>query len=439
MSYFKNGIFILFACTALLTLSAMGGWLWATAETRPSREGGNPAAVGVQSVEFVAVQNKNQPLYWYDPMVPQQHFDKPGKSPFMDMALIPKYAEAESEGKAAGVKINSVAEQNLGVRLASVTRIALRSQVEATGILGFNERDVAIVQSRTSGFVERVWPLAPGDLVKAGQPLVEMLVPEWAAAQVELLAIATIHDAALLDAARDRLRFLGMPESLIRAVEKSGKPHPRYRLQAPMDGVVETLDVRLGMTIASGQTLVRINGLRTVWLEVALPEALAESVQIGAQAKVRLTAFPAEVISGRVTSIVPVLNAATRSLRIRVELDNADGQLRPGLSAQVTLQSNRDETGLTVPIEAILRTGKRALLMLVGEKGAFVPTEVRLGSEIGDRTVIVAGVREGQQVVASGQFLLDSEASLLGIVPDGLDGVDAEMEMEMKAKTGARP
>lgn len=412
MSHFKSGIFILAMGAGLLAAGAVAGWWWAKHGDRMVME-----AETQPSAPMVA-EKKEKVLYWYDPMVPQQRFEKPGKSPFMDMELVPKYAAAESA--MAGVKIDPVVTQNLGVRLANVAPIALATQIEATGILGLNEREVALVQSRAAGFVERVWPLAPGDVVKAGQPLAELFVPEWAAAQAELLAVAAAHDASLLAAARERLRLLGMPVGLIREVEQNGR-HQNYIVTAPIGGLVSVLDVRLGMTLTSGQSLVRINGLSTVWLEVSVPEALAGAVQVGAETAVRFTAFPGQLMSGAVATIVPVLKGATRSLVLRVELDNSDGRLRPGLSAQVTLKSNSAKTALAVPTEAILRTGKRALLMVVGETGAFVPTEVRLGPEIGDRTVIVDGVSAGQQVVASGQFLLDSEASLLGIVPQALD------------------
>lgn len=360
-----------------------------------------------------AAQQEQQVLYWYDPMVPQQHFDKPGKSPFMDMELVPKYAD--EGGETAGVKIDPAVTQNLGVRLAKVTRIPLATQIEATGIIGFNERDVAVVQTRSSGFVERVWPLAPGDVVKAGQPLVELLTPEWSAAQHELLAVKTSGDETLIAAARERLRLLGMTESSIREVEQRGAVRSRFTIGAPIAGVIQSLDVRSGMTLMAGQGVVRINGLGTVWLDVAVPETMASAVREGAVAQVHLAAFPEQIFKGRVTAILPVLNDTTRTLRVRIELPNRDGRLKPGLSAQITLTSSDETTALAVPTEAIIRTGKRALVMVAADQNRFTPVEVTLGGEVGNHTVIASGVSEGQQVVASGQFLIDSEASLRGI------------------------
>lgn len=388
-------------CAALLALGATAGWWWSQ-RSMASMSMGTSAPTGTQA----------KVLYWYDPMYPQQKFDKPGKSPYMDMALVPKYADRD--GESAGVKIDPSITQNLGMRLAPVGKISLASQIDATGVIGFNERDLAVVQSRASGFVERVAPLAPGDVVKAGQPLVDVQVPEWLAAQHEFLTLQSVGEPALLAAARDRLRSLGMSDSVIHVLESTGQPQARFTITAPIDGVIQSLDVRNGMTLMTGQALVRINGLSTVWLEAAVPEALAAQVQLGARATAVVASVDVPVL-GKVASIVPVLNDASRSLRVRVEFPNAKGQLRPGQSAQVTIGNASKESALAVPTEAVIRTGKRSLVMVATGGGQYAPVEVALGREIGDRTVIKSGLTEGQQVVVSGQFLLDSEASLKGI------------------------
>lgn len=385
------------AAVGLLLVGAGGGWWWAS-QTRG------------QSAPPESSQAKV--LYWYDPMVPQQHFDKPGKSPFMDMELVPRYAE--EAGPAAGVRIDPAVQQNLGVRLATVERVPLASRIDAAGVLGFNERDVAIVQSRAAGFVEKVWPLAPGDRVRAGDPLVELLVPEWAVGEQELLVARQSGDASLLQAARDRLRLLGIDAAEIQRLEVSGAAQSKFIVRAPISGVVQTLDLRVGMTLAVGQTLLRINGLDSVWMEVAVPEAVAGSIRVGDRAEVHRADRGAASIDGRVGALLPALNDATRTLRVRVELANRSGDLRPGQSAQVTLTGGSRQDGLAVPTEAVIRTGKRALVMLA-EQGGFRPVEVVLGQEMGDRTVITSGLTEGQKIVASGQFLLDSEASLRGL------------------------
>lgn len=395
----KNTIYAILTATALLSLGVMIGWWFARPVANDSNSGGG-------------MQTEAKPLYWYDPMYPQQRFDQPGKSPFMDMELVPKYADAG--GAAAGVKIDAAITQNLGVRLSKVVRISMSSQLQASGIIVLNERDVANLQSRSSGFVERVWPLAPGDIVQAGQPLVEFLVPDWAAAQHEFLALRSTKDQELLAAARDRLRALGMPEETISALEKSSVVQTRYTVKAPISGVIESLDVRAGMTVMAGQPLARINGLSTVWLEVAVPEAYAGVVKIGNAVTVNLAGGQAS-LTGRVSSVVPTLQDVSRSIRVRVELPNRDGRLKPGMTAQVKLQNESAKTALSVPTEAVIRTGKRALVMVADGKGHFLPVEVEIGSEIGNNMIISSGLIEGQEIVASGQFLIDSEAKLSGI------------------------
>ncbi len=396
---------ILPAAAALFVAGAGGGWWWARhGDSQPAKAESRQAGV----------------LYWYDPMVPQQHFDKPGKSPFMDMELVPRYAH--EEGPEAGVQIAPGVQQNLGMRLASVERIALVSRIDASGVLGFNERDVAVVQSRAAGFVQRVWPLAPGDRLRVGDPLVELLVPEWAAAEREFLAIRSSGDVGLVEVARDRLRLLGMDSDEIKRLETSGVAQPHFVLRAPISGVVQTLDLRVGMSLTAGETLLRIGGLDSVWLEVAVPEALAGSVRVGDHAQVQLADRGGLSFEGRVSALLPALNDATRTLRVRVELTNREGRLRPGQSAQVTLSTASQGEALAVPTEAVIRTGKRAVVMLA-EQGSFRPMEVTLGQEVGARTVIAGGLTEGQQIVASGQFLLDSEASLRGLaLPATEDG-----------------
>lgn len=358
-------------------------------------------------------------LYWYDPMYPQQKFDKPGKSPFMDMQLVPRYASGE-EGSAT-VSIDPGLSQNLGLRVAPVSRGTFTSSLDVSGVLGFNERDVAVIQARTNGFVERVYARAPGDVLTAGTALADILVPEWTAAQSEFLALRRSGDADLIAAARQRLRLTGMPASLIAQVERSGKVQSELTVTSPLGGVLQALDVRAGMTVASGETLARVNGLNSVWLAVAVPESQTGSVAVGQAVEARLPAFPGRVFNGTVSAILPDTNPDSRTLRVRVELTNADGRLRPGMTAQVRLNRSTGQDSLSVPSEAVIRTGKRALVMLAEDAGHYRPVEVRLGQESDGRTVILEGLAEGQSVVTSGQFLLDSEASLKGIVAEPLE------------------
>ena len=386
-----------------IAVGAGGGYWFA-------RQYGDMAAHGSTS----KAGSHAQVLYWYDPMVPQHRFDRPGKSPFMDMDLVPRYAN--QDGDAAAISIDAGVTQNLGVRLAMVRRGPLASRIDAVGVLEYNARDVALVQTRADGFVERVYRHAPGDLIEKGAPLADLLIPEWAAAQEEYLALRRAGDAALLDAARQRLRLAGMPTSTISRLERSGKIDATISVNAPLAGVLQELEVREGMTLAAGASLARINGLDSVWLEVAVPEAQSAGIHVGQQAAARLPALPGQVIEGEVSAVLPEASAASRTLRVRVQLPNPEGRLRPGLTAQVTLAGSETAAVLLVPSEAVIRTGRRALVMLAEAGGRYRPVEVETGRESGSHTAILRGLEEGQQVVASGQFLLDSEASLRGIV-----------------------
>lgn len=357
---------------------------------------------------------ERQALYWYDPMYPQQKFDKPGKSPFMDMQLVPQYASGA--GDPAALNIDPGVTQNLGLRLATVNRGALDVTLDVSAVVGFNERNVAVVQARTNGFVERIYGLAPSDVLSANAPLADVLVPDWAAAQTEFLALKAQGDAALLAAARQRLRLTGMPPRIIAQVERSGKVQPYVTITSPIGGVLQELNLRNGMTFTTGETLARVNGLSSVWLAVAVPESQAGSLRTGQTVEAQFPAFPGKTFAGKVSTILPETNPDSRTLRVRVELPNPNGQLRPGLTAQVRLRSTGERSVLWVPSEAVIRTGRRALVMRAEGSGHYRPVEVQLGQETDGKTAIAKGLEEGQKVVASGQFLLDSEASLKGIV-----------------------
>jgi membrane fusion protein, copper/silver efflux system len=354
-------------------------------------------------------------LYYYDPMFPNQKFDQPGKSPFMDMELVPKYADGGGGSEAApGVAVDPSARQSLGIRVVAAETGSLAATLDVTGTVDFNQRDFAIVQARSGGFVERVYRLAPGDVIRAGAPIADVQSPEWGGAQTEYLSVKRLGRPELSAAARQRLRLMGMPEGVIAQVDRSGRTSGTVTVRAPIGGVVQTLSARAGVTLAEGQTLAEISGLGTVWLNAALPEVQAGTVQIGQRANAKLTAFPGETFAGRVVAILPTAAADSRTLTARVELANRGGRLRPGMFATVALGGDA-KPALLVPSEAVTRTGTRTIVMLEMGDGRYHPAEVETGREGGGKTEILRGLAAGEKVVASGQFLLDSEASLTGI------------------------
>jgi Cu(I)/Ag(I) efflux system membrane fusion protein len=389
----------------LLGSAAVGYWIARSGSSESRQMSAMPSGEAGRKV-----------LYWYDPMVPNQHFARPGKSPFMDMQLVAQYADEGRGALAPGIRIDPAIVQNLGVRFTNVERSALSEPIEAVGSLSFNQRDVAVIQARTSGFVARVYARAPGDVVARGAPIVDLLVPEWAGAQAEFLALLQSSDHPLIDAARQRLVLLGMSPELIAQIESTRAQQTTITLRAPLAGVIETLDIRAGMTVSAGAAIAKIDGLGSVWIEAAIPEVQAGRTRTGRRVQVRLSAFPGEMFSGRVISLLPEANMDTRTVRVRIELPNAGGRLRPGMFAQVRLESGDQTPVLSVASEAIIRTGARSVVIAAAENGRFIPTEVRTGSDAAGRTVILEGLTEGQKVVSSGQFLIDSEASLKGVL-----------------------
>jgi Cu(I)/Ag(I) efflux system membrane fusion protein len=379
-----------------------------------------------------AKEGERQVLYWYDPMYPQHKFDQPGKSPFMDMPLIPKYAD---EAAGAGVKIDPTLAQNLGMRLATVERQTMSTGVSAVATVGFNERDVAIVQARTGGFVERVYARAPGDVIRAGAALADVLVSEWAGAQAEFLAVKATGDAELTAAARERLRLLGMSEAQIARVERSGQLSAVVTITVPISGVIQELGVRAGMSVTPGMTLARINGLRTVWLEAAVPEVHAAMLVAGRPVEARFAAYPGEVFEGKIAAVLPEADRDTRTLRVRMEFRNPGQRLKAGMFAQVTIAGESKEA-LMVPIDAIIRTGKRALAFVSEQPGQFTPVEVEVGQEMDGKLTVLSGLEEGQQVAISGQFLIDSEASLSGLTQRMGAGSTAAGDTNTRAAAG---
>jgi membrane fusion protein, copper/silver efflux system len=378
----------------------------------------SPAAAAAPAQGTAAADTSGRRvLYWHDPMVPGHRFDKPGKSPFMDMDLVPVYAD---EGDATGgVAISPRVQQNLGVRIAEAALAEVAPAVQAVGTVAYNERDVALVQARANGFLEKLHVRAPLDRVARGQPLAELYVPEWVAVQEEYLVAARLSDpslAAMRDGALQRMRLAGMSEEQIQRVVQGGKVQARMTLVSPIGGVVSELSAREGMTVMAGAPLFRINGLGTIWVNAEVPESLAAHVRPGNAVEARAAAFPGRAFKGKVSAILPEVNAATRTLKARVELGNPGGELVPGMFVNVDFAAAAKRQVLTVPSEAVIQTGKRTVVVVAeaGEDGKqhFRPAEVEAGAEANGRTEIRKGLTAGERVVVSGQFLIDSEANL---------------------------
>ncbi len=378
--------------------------------TAPSNAG-NPAAPERPTV------SAKLPLYWHDPMFPQQKFDKPGKSPFMDMQLVPVYPEGEADQ--GQVSISSRVAQNLGVRTAKVVHGALGRRIEAVGSVAYNERDVAVVQARSNGYLEKLYVRATLDPVHQGQALAALYVPDWVAAQEEFLTAkqlavqsAKLDLGGLLDGARQRMRLAGMSDAQMRLVDTTGQVQARLTITAPQSGVVTELAAREGMTVLAGAALFRINGLDTVWVNAEVPEAQAGSLTPDSAVTARAAAYPGQAFTGKVGALLPEVNLATRTLTARIELANPQTLLKPGMFVTLSFAPMEDAESLLVPSEAIIQTGTRAVVIVADGSGKFSPVAVEVGREGGGQTEIRQGLTVDQTVVVSGQFLIDSEASM---------------------------
>jgi membrane fusion protein, copper/silver efflux system len=370
------------------------------------------SALGAAKAGDIDPQTGKRILYWHDPMVPAQRFDHPGKSPFMDMQLVPVEEGADGSGT---IQISSRVQQNLGVRTAQVTRGTLDRPIVATATVGYDEQDLVLVPARANGFVERLLVRATLDPVRQGQPLADLYVPDWIAAQEEYLAVKGLKSPGagdLLEGARQRMRLAGMTDDLIRAFEAGGKVQTHFTVTAPIAGVISELSTRQGATVMSGAPLFRINGLATVWINAEIPESFGEQIHAGDAVKARVPALPGTVFRGKVDAVLPHVDPANRTLTARVQLANPNAQLVPGMFVTAQFANGAPRDVLLVPSEAVIETGTRRVVIVAEGEGRFRPVNVEIGAEGDGQTEIRSGLMAGQTVVVSGQFLLDSEASL---------------------------
>lgn len=403
-TFVKKAIALVIAGVALV----LGGYWAGSHETSKSE--------GVEKTDNASADPKSgkKVLYWHDPMVPATKFDKPGKSPFMDMQLVPVYADA---GEDAGVKISPSLQQNLGIRLAEVRRIESKDTLELVGTTQFDESIAEVVQSRVTGYIDHLYTRSPMQRVKRGEPIASMFVPDWIAPQEEYLALKQSGNESLVNAARQRMRAMSIPDALVAQAERTGKAQNHLTLTSPVSGVVSELGVRDGAMVSPGMSVAKVSGTSKVWLLAEVPEALINSARAGMAVSATTSADPLRKYTGQVREILPGVSTATRTVQARLELDNKDGSLLPGQLMRIELSASAPVSRLVIPSEAIITSGKRSVVLVAGGNNSMRPVVVTLGRENAGDTEITSGLSEGQKVVASGQFLIDSEANLKGILP----------------------
>ncbi len=351
-----------------------------------------------------------QPLYWVAPMDPNYRRDKPGKSP-MGMDLIPVYQQAGTDAGPGTIRISPDVVNNLGVRTATVESRLRNTEIKTVGYVKYDEDQLIHIHPRVEGWIEILYVKAAGDPVSKGQALYELYSPQLVNAQEELILAMNRNSSRLLKAAEDRLRALQISDAFIKTLKKTGRVRQTMTFYAPQSGVVDNLNIREGFYVKPGTTLMSIGNLNRVWVEAEVYERQASLVKTGLPVTMTLDYLPGRKWEGKVGYVYPTLDAKTRTAGVRLRFENSDGLLKPNMFAQVTIHEQSNAKALMIPREAVIRTGKQDRVVIALGEGRFKSIGVGLGS-IGDEYVeVVHGLKEGEEVVTSAQFLLDSESS----------------------------
>ncbi|WP_339864756.1 efflux RND transporter periplasmic adaptor subunit [Paremcibacter congregatus] len=369
-----------------------------------------------QPAEITQNQNpasaEKEPLYWVAPMDPNYKRDKPGKSP-MGMDLIPVYEDG-GNGPDTGpgtIKISPEVMNNLGVRTAVAEVSQLHSEIKTVGYVQYDEDKLVHIHPRVEGWIERLYVKAAGDPVKKGQPLYEIYSPELVNAQEEFVLALDRKNPRLLQAAEERLKALRLPEDTINALKKTRNVKQAITIFAPQSGVVDNLNIREGFFVKPGTTLMSVGTLDQVWVEAEIFERQASQVKEALPVTMSLDYLPGKEWRGTVDYIYPTLDAKTRTLKVRLRFDNQNDELKPNMFAQVVIHAETAEESLLVPKEAVIRSGSFDRLVLALDNGRYKSVKVKIGRVDDQFAEILSGVKAGESVVASAQFLLDSESS----------------------------
>jgi Cu(I)/Ag(I) efflux system membrane fusion protein len=357
----------------------------------------------------VAMQAEKKVLYWVAPMDPNYRRDKPGKSP-MGMDLVPVYADANAS--VSSVTIAPEVVQNLGVRTHKAERTRLWRGIDTVGYVDYDESKVSHIHLRTEGWIEKLAVRSEGERVKKGDRLFDLYSPELVNAQEEFVTALSSGNKGLIRASKERLSALGISNSQIDELQKSKQVRQRISVFASQDGVVTSLPVREGMFVKPEMRVMSLGDLSSVWLLAEVFERQAEWVRRGQPAEVRLSYIPGRTWDGKVEYIYPSLDPKTRTLKVRLRFDNPDESLKPNMYANVRLFGGAKDNVIAIPIEGLIRTGREDRVIIALGQGRFEARKVTAGIESGDYVEIIQGVNAGDDIVVSGQFLIDSEASM---------------------------
>jgi Cu(I)/Ag(I) efflux system membrane fusion protein len=383
-----------------------------------------------RSSDAAATTDPGQPLYYRHPHDPNRTSPVPKKDE-MGMDYIPVYPDAAGPE----VRISPAVINNLGVRTQAATLATPERRAATVGYVMYDERRMEQVQPRAEGWIEGLELRAVGEPVRAGQRLFTLYSPTLESAQQEYLDALRIGNRDLIDASRERLRALGLEAGSTERLARGGRASGRVAFHAPISGVVTELAVREGAMVTPSMTVLTITELGSLWVIAEVPESQAAWVRAGTAAELRLPSLPGEAFSGRVDYVYPDLNVETRTLRARVVLEKPPAGIRPNMLANVTLVGEAGAPAVTVPRNALIRSGSEDRVVVALGQGRFAPRRVVAGPETGNRVVIREGLAVGEVVVVAGQFLLDSEANLRA----GLERLSSEAPQETPSAPVAPP
>lgn len=379
-------------------------------------------------------QEKGEILYWRAPMDPTYISDKPGKSP-MGMDLVPVYEGKEGIG-AGNILIDPTTVQNMGIRTTIVERKDLTKKIRTVGTITYNEQKLHAVNSKISGWIEDLVVNFTGQYVEKGQPMLAIYSPELVSAQQEyLLAINNLNQLknspfediqqsaeSLLNSTRHRLENWDIPTEDIEKIEQRGSITKTMTLVAPSSGIVVHKNAVEGTFIKEGMNLYQIANLSSVWVDVNVYEYEVPWIELNQPATMELSYIPGKTYRGKVVFIYPYLNDKTRTLKVRLEFPNPHLELKPDMYTDITIEARIDSQTLVIPSESVIRTGKRNLVFVQRDQGKFEPREIKIGAE-GEQGLVkvISGLFEGEHIVTSGQFLLDSESNAQEAIKKMLD------------------
>ncbi|MFT6310610.1 MAG: Cu(I)/Ag(I) efflux system membrane fusion protein [Porticoccus sp.] len=349
-----------------------------------------------------------KPSYWVAPMDANYRRDKPGKSP-MGMDLIPVFKDTDDD--LGVVRISPDVINNLGVRTALVTRDVLRAEIRTVGYVKYDEDQLKHIHPRVEGWIENLYVKAAGDPITKNQPLYDLYSPQLVNAQEEYLLALSRNNNSLISASENRLKALQLSPSFINQLGKNKKVQQTITFDAPQDGVIDNLNIREGFFVKPGTTLMSIAVLDQVWVEAEIFERQAALVKIGLPVTMTVDYMQGHVWEGQVDYVYPTLDPKNRTARVRLRFENADKLLKPNMFTGVVIHRQSDAPTLLVPKQAVIRTGARNVVVQALGNGKFKSIEVELGASDGTNIAISKGLKEGETVVVSAQFLLDSESS----------------------------